>query len=219
MKLIAITGIVAIASLLSAATIDAQSKPRPRTPAKTRPRAEPPSAPAPPKPLTIDPGSVQVTGEVVSPGKISLQGPAMAVIEALGLTGGLTGNAGDEVIVSRRPLADAEPQLVVISRQDLERGRAEVNLMLQDGDIVNVPTVKRYFITGGVKNPGSYALHYGTTVARAIVLAGGLTSEGSDKGITIVRPPNPQTLRAVTVDAGADDKVQPNDEIKIKSRL
>ena len=214
-----VLGIVAIASLLSASTADAQSKARPKAPLKTKPAIAKTEPAAPPATVAaVEPGSVQVTGEVVMPSKIPLEGAALPVLEALQIVGGLTRSAGDEVIISHRPKDGAAPEFVTINRQDLEQGKAGLNLALQDGDIINVPVVKRYYITGNVKNPGSYPLHNGTTVAQAILLAGGLTDRGSNKGITINRAPNTQSLRAVKMDAGPDDKVQPNDEITVPSR-
>ena len=222
MKIPTLLGVLAIASLLSPASAGAQSRPRPTAPVKTKPKTPvktPVKAePAPPKAAVADPGSVQVTGEVILPGKIPLGSASLAVIEALTLQGGLTTNAGEEVFISRRPKAGAEPELITINRLDLEQGNAAANRVLQDGDVLNVPTIQRYAITGNVKRPGSYPLRRGTTVEKAIAMAGGLTENGSDKGIKINRAPNLQSLRAVTVDVNLSDAVQPNDEIKIKDR-
>ena len=75
-----------------------------------------------------------------------------------------------------------------------------------------MPVAKRFYISGFVKNPGSFVLDTGTTVGQAIVLAGGLTDRGSDRRITIGRIVNGKT---VEVPVKLEDKVQPNDEIKI----
>jgi polysaccharide export outer membrane protein len=67
-----------------------------------------------------------------------------------------------------------------------------------------------------VKNTGYYVLDSGTTVSQAIVLAGGLTDRGSDRRIKIGRLVNG---KMVDVSAELTDKVLPNDEIKISSRI
>jgi polysaccharide export outer membrane protein len=206
--------------LLAPANVVAQSKPKPKTTpkpaAKTAPKAPPATPPAPVP--AVAPGSVQITGEVVMPAKVPMEGAALGLVEALTVVGGLNTRAGDEVIVSHRPNPGAEPEFIVINRQDLEKGMAGTNIALHDGDIINVPTVKRYFITGLVKNPGSYPLRLGTTVEKAIIMAGGLAEKGSDKGIKINRAPTPKHLRAEKIDADLNDKVLPNDEITIRER-
>ncbi len=59
--------------------------------------------------------------------------------------------------------------------------------MLQDGDIINVPKAQTFFITGQVRNAGTFVLEPGMTVQQAIALAGGLTDRGSDRRITVTR--------------------------------
>ena len=59
-------------------------------------------------------------------------------------------------------------------------------------------------------------LDAGTTVAQAIILAGGLSDRGSDRRLRIGRVVNG---KSVDIDVQMDDKVLPNDEIKIRSRL
>ena len=103
---------------------------------------------------------------------------------------------------------------ITVNRKELELGRA--NVTLQDGDIINVPTAKRFYISGFVKNTGYYVLDAGTTVSQAIVLAGGLSERGSDRRIKIGRVANG---KMVDISAELTDKVQPNDEIKIPSRI
>ena len=161
--------------------------------------------------------NVLVTGEVRTPGKVTLPGSAMSVLEALELAGSHTNNASNEVIVIHPPKpGEQSPEPITINRRDLELGRAGRDITLQDGDIVNVPVAKRFYISGFVKNPGSYVLDTGTTVSQAIVLAGGLAERGTDRRIRIGRVVNGQT---VDLPAELGDKVQANDEIKIRARF
>lgn len=161
--------------------------------------------------------SVLVTGEVRTPGKVTLPGERMSLLEALALAGSPTNNASNEVIVIHAPKpGEAEPEPITINRRDLELGRAARDMTLQDGDIVNVPVAKRFYISGFVKNPGSYVLDTGTTVSQAIILAGGLTERGTDRRIRVNRVVNGRT---VDLPVELDDKVQANDEIKIRARF
>src|SRR5712664_2309526 len=124
--------------------------------------------------------SVLVVGEVRSPGKVQLTGLTMSLLEALALAGSPTSAAANEVIVVHTPKAGEVAKEVTVNRKDLELGRAGLDVTLQDGDLINVPTAKRFWISGQVKNPGNYVLDTGTTVAQALILAGGLNERGSD---------------------------------------
>lgn len=161
--------------------------------------------------------SVMVMGEVRTPGKVTLPGTSMSLLEALALAGSPTQSASNEVLVMHPPKpGEKAPDPITINRKDLELGKVGRDITLQDGDIVNIPVAKRFYISGFVKNPGSLVLDPGTTVGQAIILAGGLADRGSDRRIKILRIKDGRT---VEIDANMEDKVMPNDEIKIRSRF
>jgi polysaccharide export outer membrane protein len=161
--------------------------------------------------------NVLVTGEVRTPGKVTLPGTTMSLLEALALAGSPTQNASNDVLVMHPPKpGEKAPEPIMVNRKDLELGKVGRDLVLQDGDIVNVPVAKRFYISGFIKNPGSFVLDTGTTVAQAIILAGGLNDRGSDRRITIIRS---ESGKSVEISARLEDRVQPNDEIKVKSRF
>jgi polysaccharide export outer membrane protein len=161
--------------------------------------------------------NVLVTGEVRTPGKVTLPGTTMSLLEALALAGSPTQNASNDVLVMHPPKpGEKAPEPIMVNRKDLELGKVGRDLVLQDGDIVNVPVAKRFYISGFIKNPGSFVLDTGTTVAQAIILAGGLNDRGSDRRITIIRS---EGGKSVEISARLEDRVQPNDEIKVKSRF
>ncbi|HEX3646079.1 MAG TPA: polysaccharide biosynthesis/export family protein [Vicinamibacterales bacterium] len=161
--------------------------------------------------------NVLVTGEVRTPGKVTLPGTTMSLLEALALAGSPTQNASNDVLVMHPPKpGEKAPEPITVNRKDLELGKVGRDLVLQDGDIVNVPVAKRFYISGFIKNPGSFVLDTGTTVAQAIILAGGLNERGSDRRITIIRS---EGGKSVEISAKLEDRVQPNDEVKVKSRF
>jgi polysaccharide biosynthesis/export protein len=162
--------------------------------------------------------SIMVMGEVRTPGKVGLPGTSLSLLEALALAGSPTQNASNEVLIMRAPKpGEKAPDPITLNRKDLELGKVGRDVALQDGDIVNIPIAKRFYISGYIKNPGSFVLDTGTTVAQAIILAGGLSDRGSDRRISIVRT----TADGKTTEFAAkkEDKVLPNDEIKVKSRF
>jgi polysaccharide biosynthesis/export protein len=158
---------------------------------------------------------VFVSGEVRTPGYVTMAGTTMTLLEALALAGSPTQNASNDIKVVHPSKPGEKPnEPITVNRKELELGRADITL--QDGDIVNVPIAQRFYISGFVKNTGYYVLDSGTTVSQAIVLAGGLTDRGSDRRIKIGR-----LINGKMVDLPADltNKVLPNDEIKIPSRI
>ena len=161
--------------------------------------------------------SVVVTGAVRAPQKVTLTGLTMTLLEALALAGSPTSEAANEVIVVHpiKP-GENEPQSITVNRKDLELGKAGMDIVLQDGDIINVPVAKKFWVSGYVKNQGAYVYDSGMTVAQALILAGGLTERGSDRRVTIKREINGKITE---ISAKLEDKVQPNDEIVVGSRL
>lgn len=161
--------------------------------------------------------SVLVTGAVRSPQRVQLTGLTMSLLEALTLAGSPTSSAANEVSVVRAPKpGQKEPQTITVDRRDLEIGRAGRDIVLEDGDIINVPEAKKFYVSGAVKNTGAFVFEGGMTVARALVLAGGLSERGSDRRITIKREINGK-IEEISVKL--EDKIQPNDEIIVGQRL
>jgi polysaccharide export outer membrane protein len=161
--------------------------------------------------------SIFVTGEVRAPNEYRMAGAGMTLLQALALAGSPTAGASNEVIVSRQPAAPGgEVEIIRLNRKELELGRAGYDLPLKDGDIINVPAAQRAFLEGYVRNPGPIILDPGMTVQQAIVLAGGITERGSYRGITATRTINGISIQ---VDLRLEDKVQPNDVIKIRARF
>jgi polysaccharide export outer membrane protein len=158
--------------------------------------------------------SVMVIGEVRQAGKIAMTGPTMSLLEALVAAGSPTAQASTEIIVRRRSVDGKEGEEVRVSRKDLELGKTDV--IVRDGDIINVPQAQRFYVDGYVRNPGYYVLEPGITVQQAIALAGGLAERGSDRGITATRSVNGKN---VSVDVKLEDQVQGNDVIRIRQRF
>jgi polysaccharide biosynthesis/export protein len=168
---------------------------------------------------------VYVIGEVRAPGKITMTGTRMTLLEALALAGSPTASASNEVIVVHplrpgtddgKPGTDNEGARVTVNRKDLELGKAGQDVVLQDGDIINVPSAQHFYITGMVRNPGTFVLDPGISVQQAIALAGGLNDRGSDRRIKISRLVNGK-LTEVSVDL--EDKLQSGDTLMISGRF
>jgi polysaccharide biosynthesis/export protein len=172
--------------------------------------------------------SVYVIGKVRTPGKIQMTGTQMTLLEALAMAGSPTADASNEIIVvhPKKPIpagtvvpppdATNEGEEIRVNRRDLELGRTGQDVILRDGDIINIPEAQRFYITGQVRNPGFYVLDPGMTVEQALVLAGGLSERGSTRGLAATRLVNG---KRTDVSLKLEDKVQPNDTITVKQRL
>jgi len=161
--------------------------------------------------------SVMVSGEVRTPGKITMTG-AMTVLEALASAGSPTSAASNELTIAhaRKPGAEsADADITRVNWKNLQLGKG-TDVGLQDGDILNVPKAQTFYITGQIRNPGSFVLDPGMTVQQAIALAGGLTERGSDRRITASRLVNG---KLTDVGLKMEDRVMANDVVTIGQRL
>lgn len=163
---------------------------------------------------------ILVLGEVRSPGEYQLNGE-MTLLAALVRAGSTTPLAGREVVVVRAakgPVAavDGDAETLRIELSELQSGAPGVNVMLRDGDTVNVPKALSVFVSGQVKNPGAYPVEQGMTVLQVITLAGGLTDRGSDNRIKALRVVDgkQKELRVKLTDI-----VEPGDTIVVQERF
>jgi polysaccharide biosynthesis/export protein len=133
------------------------------------------------------------------------------LLEVLSAAGGITDDAGNEVVITRPANPDApktkaisaadEPdkdqQVITIRLQDLlESGNSVFNIPIYGGDVVSVPHAGIVYVLGlGVVQPGGYVLQSRgeqVTVLKAVALAHGLTGFAKSDSAVIMRL-NPAT--------------------------
>jgi polysaccharide biosynthesis/export protein len=161
--------------------------------------------------------SVMVSGEVRAPGKIPMTG-AMTVLEALAAAGSPTPAASSELTIARPKKAgsdQADSEIVRINWKDLQLGKG-TDVVLQDGDLLNIAKAQTFFITGQVRNSGNFVLEPGTTVEQAIAMAGGLSERGSNSRIKATRVVKG---KRTTVSLDLADVVQAGDTITVPQRV
>jgi polysaccharide export outer membrane protein len=173
--------------------------------------------------------AIFILGAVKQPGKYSIEGP-MTLLEVLARAGSLTADAGNTIIVQRykdglaaavsnEPMLPGDPRGAEVMRvnvSDLNEGRLNANILLQDSDTIVVPAADRFYVTGFVRQPGSFVLRPGMSVQQAIAEAGGFTERGSTRGIKIVRQVNGKEIE---INVKMSDPVKPNDTIRVRQRL
>jgi polysaccharide biosynthesis/export protein len=174
---------------------------------------------------------ITLVGEVVRPGKYFLQG-SKTLLELLTEAGGFTPQASGEVVVSRPDAPEAQerpgsgPVRIFLSPdQPPAQQKAALSLQLGNGDIVTATSTQFFYVSGEVKNPGSYPITPGLTVLKAVSVAGGLTRFGSKGKVEILRKVASETER-IKVDLGdieggkkPDVPLEPEDIIKVGKRV
>ncbi|WP_156254848.1 polysaccharide biosynthesis/export family protein [Sandarakinorhabdus oryzae] len=151
--------------------------------------------------------SVNVAGNVGAAGIIPLDRPYHA-LEAL-LKAGWVRNDGANFVYLRRQ-GQPERKLDV---EQLVRGDANADPLLQPGDTLFVPPAETFFIYGQINSPGMKAILPGMTIRQAIGLSGGVSPSGKADKVGLVRGNGKE------VDADPSMKVQNGDVIIIKERL
>jgi polysaccharide export outer membrane protein len=184
--------------------------------------------------------TVYVVGEVARPGPYPIAGRT-TLVEVLAKAGP-TPNAGAEVVVVRprqavggpvlptevvvvegeaaegEPVAADRPKADVfrVAMSAIQAGDMEQNLSLQPNDTVFVPQAPKVFVSGEVRNPGAYGWFPGMTTRQLISVAGGLTPDGSDGRLKVVRQVDGKSEEDKIK---LDDPVKPGDTIVVRRRL
>lgn len=133
---------------------------------------------------------VFMLGAVEEPGPYELLG-RQTLLQLISLAGGLTSEAGDEIIVIRQ-LKEGDNKSFKIPIDDLIlKGETELNILLEPNDIVNIPADKAVFVYvfGQVNKPGALEVKRSNipTLLRAIAQAGGFSDRASKSGVVIKR--------------------------------
>jgi len=127
-----------------------------------------------------------VVGAVNQPGAYPIRTNEVTLRDALSEARGARDNAGRVAYVLRAKPRSDEPQPLEVDLDGLFRAGQGGGVMLEPGDSVYVPEASTFYVSGEVEKRGAYTLRRGTTVAKAIAEAGGVTKRASDR-VTIVR--------------------------------
>lgn len=143
---------------------------------------------------------VAVLGHVNKPGLIELSGQT-SLLEIISSAGGLTSEAGDTVSIKRQ--TDNQEKVIVVDLASLIKGGdMSQNIQIQENDSVYVSKAGMCFITGQVKQPGTFVCGSDVTVLKLVALASGFTGKANKNGVSIVRivEGKKQTLKDVDLD-------------------
>jgi polysaccharide export outer membrane protein len=122
---------------------------------------------------------ISVAGAVKSPLTFQASAP-VTLLEAVTRAGGLTPEAGSEILISKsQPGPDGEPTSLIQRvqvRALIDAADPDANIKLTGGEEVRVPEAGKIFVVGNVKRPGAFPVQDGaeSSVLKVLALAEGL---------------------------------------------
>jgi polysaccharide export outer membrane protein len=181
--------------------------------------------------------SVFVVGEVLKPGSYPIHG-SMSVVEVVARAAP-TANAGTEIVIVRPvgpatgpilpdevavagasdvPSAGAaRAEVLRLDLREIQMGNVDQNVILKPNDTVFVKQAARVFVSGEVRNPGSYIYTPGLTARQAVSLAGGFTPDASTRRVRVIRDTERRPKDELKL--GLEAPLQPGDTIIVKAKL
>jgi polysaccharide export outer membrane protein len=155
-----------------------------------------------------------ILGEVRSPGLQELQGE-ISFLEVVSSAGGFTPNAGDVAVIKRQKDDSGTDQEVITLdlKKLVEQGDLSQDLPIHNGDRIYVKRAAVFFVSGQVRRPDAYRYEKGTTIIKAITLAGGFSDTAAPGKVKIVR--KEQGKEKVLESVKMDELVLPDDVIVV----
>ena len=148
---------------------------------------------------------ISVAGAVKNPVTFQAEGP-VTLLDALTRAGGLSPDAGPEILVSRMqagPDGATTPAVKrILVKGLIDAADPELNLKLAGGEEIRVPEAGRIYVVGNVRKPGSFAIQETaeTSVMKALALAEGLAPFASQQAYTYRRDPASGSRQEVSVE-------------------
>lgn len=139
-------------------------------------------------------GTITVSGEVQSPGKLQLLAPR-TLLAVLADAGGETAAAGGHVEV-HHPEPGGHEQIVEVTYAPGKNSAEAERALVSPGDTVYVPRAGVIYVLGAVIRPGGYLMVNGGTLdlPQAIGLALGVSPVASSKSVIVVRKQDGQIV-------------------------
>lgn len=159
---------------------------------------------------------VSVLGQVAKPGRYPIEAVGTKVSEMVAVAGGVVPGGADVVTLvgvrnGRSIKLDIDMPAI------LQSGKAELDLVVENGDIIYADRGPTAYIYGEVQRPGQFKLERGMSLMQALAASGGLTARGTQRGIKVHRR---DASGAVTIlDIDLNDPVGRDDVIYVKESL
>lgn len=129
---------------------------------------------------------VAVIGSVKKPGTYELLGKGN-LLDALALAGGLTEKASEIAYVTRKNKQGQEKSVKIDLNELLDKGKTDLNIPINMGDVVYVPEAGVVYVDGAVNKPGTIPVQQDMTVSQAVTAAGGLSRTAESSDVRLIR--------------------------------
>lgn len=122
---------------------------------------------------------ISVMGAVKLPVTLQAETP-VTLLEALAKAGGLSPEAGPEILISRRQTEAGQEGATSVQRVSVKElidvADPALNVVLKGGEEIRVPEAGRIYIVGNVRKPGAFTIQNGgsSSVLKAVAQAEGL---------------------------------------------
>jgi polysaccharide biosynthesis/export protein len=122
---------------------------------------------------------ISVVGAVRTPLTFQATG-TVTLLDALSQAGGLTENAGPEILVSGNTNSSADDAVTAVQRIPvhslIDAIDPSLNLVLHGGEEVRVPEAGKFYVLGNVHRPGAFSMTDASqsTVLKALAMAEGM---------------------------------------------
>ena len=160
---------------------------------------------------------IYVVGEVRNPGIKRVTDIAPTVLEMVNQADGFTDEADYRNITLTRKEKTYRIDLLAL----YENGNVEQNVLLEPGDVINVPDrqLNKIFVLGEVNNPGSLLMNKSRkTLAEAISDAGDVNNDRADPSQIFIMRGNNGTPEVYHLDARTPDAMLLADRFPLQPR-
>jgi polysaccharide export outer membrane protein len=136
--------------------------------------------------VQIRSSQVSILGQVGRPGRYPIEAANTKVSEMIAAAGGVVPGGGD--VVTLAGTRNGKPVKIDIDLPAiLQAGKADLDMVVANGDILYVDRAPQIYLYGEVQRPGAIRLERGMTVVQALSQAGGLTQRGTERGMRVHR--------------------------------
>jgi polysaccharide biosynthesis/export protein len=166
--------------------------------------------------VQIRSAQVSILGQVGRPGRYPIEAVNSKVSEMIAAAGGVVPGGGDVVtVVGTRGGKPVKYDIDLPAI--LQSGKAELDIVVVNGDILYVDRAPVVYLYGEVARPGAIRLERGMTVMQALSQAGGMTPRGTERGMRVHRR-NAAGAMAV-LELKMNDPIQREDVITVRESI
>lgn len=166
--------------------------------------------------IYVIPGNqVSIIGQVLRPGRFSLESGKMNVVDALALSGGMVPTAADTVVITG--MRDGKPFKQEVDIPSLFLSKDTSDVFVVAGDQIYVHRAPVYYIYGEVQRASSYRVERNMTVVQALAQGGGPTIRGTQRNIKLYRRNDAGTIEKTT--PKMTELIKPDDVLFVEESL